>query len=187
MRWTDSPTWNTFCSVLSEVGRTRLRRARTDVHVCHLPAGWVSVSLPHCHHHTSEWAWHLEPTVAPDWLRSLTNKLTQISEKFHLRWPIINIREGNATLMEITSCVPVLYWTLPVWSWAWSSAHPSSLRGVSAWNATTRATCSDSCRRRSKSSVSSSPSGATATTSSLPGRPFMSTRRRSMTMPALGQ
>lgn len=38
--------WNKFCTVLSEVGRTRLLRARPNVHTCHFPAGGVSESSP---------------------------------------------------------------------------------------------------------------------------------------------
>lgn len=83
--------------------------------------------------------------------------------------------------------VPVLCWTLPVWSWAWSSAHPSSQRGASPFPATTRATYSDSCRRRAKSPISSCTSGSTGAESSLPGRQLMSTRSRATTTTAFGQ
>lgn len=49
--------WKMFRNVLSEVRRTRLRRAWANVHDCHSRDSWVSVSLPHWHHHINEGAW----------------------------------------------------------------------------------------------------------------------------------
>lgn len=186
--------WNKFCTVLSEVGRTRLLRARPNVHACHFPAGWVSESSPLS-----------PPQERIDILNLLWFQTGQIilktfSLNTHTNWHKF-VREFDQIVQQSRfsqikrshpiqkspDAVPVFCRTLPVWSWAWSSAHPSSLRGASALPATTRATCSDSCRRRARSLTSSSTSGSTATASSLPGRRSTSTRSRATPMNAYGQ